>query len=409
MTEFNADFDRRDQTSGLGPGEPIAPPPGSAQGRPKAPPPGLDTRAPRPRAIRLRKSMVQAIVIGGAVLVSGSLAWAFVVQPELRDNARLRKAEAREDTARGVVRPTEAVTDQPPTYDRLPEPRGTAGQAATETPATPVAAPPAPGPAPSAGYRTAMRGAGPSPRQLAARSGLFFEPAGGARSTPSIGNARPVQADGGGQPRAASEPDYGLIYNGHSLVAPLSPFELKAGAIVPAALLTAVDTSRAGPVIATVTQNVYDTVSGRYLLLPQGTRLIGTSEGDSNYGDRRAFLTWERMILPNGKSLVLTSEAGVDAQGSIGVRGQVDRRLLPLLVGTLFAGAITTLGQVARDGSESGGLLGDAGDAAAIEGARVGGKLIDRELQVRPSIRLRAGASVRVMITRDLILEPYRP
>lgn len=85
--------------------------------------------------------------------------------------------------------------------------------------------------------------------------------------------------------------------------------------------------------------------------------------------------------------------------------------LFPLLVGTLFAGAITTLGQIARDGDDrsSGGLLGDAGDAAAIEGAQVGGRLVDRELQVRPSIRLRPGAPVRAMITRDLILEPYRP
>ena len=99
----------------------------------------------------------------------------------------------------------------------------------------------------------------------------------------------------------------------------------------------------------------------------------------------------------------------VDAQGAVGVRGSVDRRLFPLLVGTLFAGAITTLGQIARDDEGGGGLLGDAGDAAAIEGARVGGRLIDRELEVRPSIRLRAGAPVRVMITRDLILEPYQP
>ncbi len=206
-----------------------------------------------------------------------------------------------------------------------------------------------------------------------------------------------------------SRRDYGATYNGHVLTAPLSPYELKAGAIIPAALLTAVDTARAGPVIATVTQNVYDTVSGRHLVLPQGTRLIGRHEGESAYGDRRAFLTWDRLILPNGKSLVLTGEPGVDAQGAVGVRGSVDRRLFPLLVGTLFAGAITTLGQIARDDEGGGGLLGDAGDAAAIEGARVGGRLIDRELEVRPSIRLRAGAPVRVMITRDLILEPYQP
>lgn len=382
--------------------EPVEPAPTAPPA--KEPAPGLDARAARPHAVRLRKSVVQMIVIGGAVLVSGSLAWAFVIQPEMRDAARIRNAEDREDSARGSVRPTEAVTDQPATYDRLPEPRG----AATEPEAATTGATPAPvrreaAYAPS--YRAAepARLTGPSPRQLAARSGLFFPQAAGAGPNP--------ERSGPAQERSArADPDLGAMYSGHGLVDPLSPFELKAGAIVPAALLTAVDTSRAGPVVATVTQNVYDSISGRHLLLPQGTRLIGTSEGESAYGDRRAFLTWERLILPNGKSLILTSEAGVDAQGAVGVRGQVDRRLFPLLVGTLFAGAITTLGQVARDGERgSGGLLGDAGDAAAIEGARVGGRLVDRELDVRPSIRLRAGAPVRVMITRDLILEPYRP
>lgn len=371
---------------------------------PKEPAPGLTARAAPPHAVRLRKSVVQVLVIGGAVLVSGSLAWAFVVQPELRDSARARQAEAREEQTRGVVRPTEAVTDQPASYDRLPKPRIADRQmepAGADSPAAPTAG------VYQHAYRPAEapRDRGPSPRDQAARSGLFFADA-GSRPT-SLGAE---QASGRAASSAVS-PDHEAMYNGHALVAPLSPFELKAGAIVPAALLTAVDTSRTGPVIATVTQNVYDSVSGRHLLLPQGTRLIGSSEGRSAYGDRRAFLTWERLILPNGKSLILTSEPGVDAQGAVGVRGQVDRRLWPLFVGTMFAGAITTLGQIARDddGGGSGGLLGDAGDAAAIEGSRVGGRLVDRELEVRPSIRLRAGAPVRVMITRDLILEPYRP
>lgn len=372
----------------------------------KTPPPGLSMRAPRPPATRLRKSVVQAIVIGGAVLVSGSLAWAFVIQPELRDSARARAAEAREDEARGVVRPAEAVTEQPATYDRLPEPRN-----AAEPEAEPGAvASPRTEPVRSygGGYapRSAPRDRGPGPQELAARSGLFFETAQGS-ATP--GERAPV----GGSSRAggADAADIGATYNGHVLTAPLSPYELKAGAIIPAVLLTGVDTSRAGPVVATVSQNVFDSVSGRHLVLPQGTRLIGRHEGESAYGDRRAFLAWDRLILPNGKSLVLTEEPGVDAQGAVGVRGSVDRRLLPLFVGTLFAGAITTLGQIARDGDDrgSGGLLGDAGDAAAIEGSQVGGRLVDRELQVRPSIRLRPGASVRVMITRDLILEPYQP
>lgn len=372
---------------------------------PKEPVPGLMTRAAPPHAVRLRKSVVQVLVIGGAVLVSGSLAWAFVVQPELRDSARTRQAEAREDQTRGVVRPSEAVTDQPASYDRLPDPRIADRQTEPDE-GDGTTARTAGGYQPAYRPRSTSSDQGPSPRDQAVRSGLFFADAG---PRPSGSRAEPLASGADRSP--AVSPDHEAMYNGHALVAPLSPFELKAGAIVPAALLTAVDTSRAGPVIATVTQNVYDSVSGRHLLLPQGTRLIGSSEGRSAYGDRRAFLTWERLILPNGKSLILTGEPGVDAQGAVGVRGQVDRRLWPLFVGTLFAGAITTLGQIARDddGGGSGGLLGNAGDAAAIEGAQVGGRLVDRELEVRPSIRLRAGAPVRVMITRDLILEPYRP
>ncbi len=377
---------------------------------PKAPPPGLSLRAPRPPATRLRKSVVQTIVVGGALLVSGSLAWAFVIQPELRDSARLKAAEAREDEARGLVRPAEAVTDQPATYDRLPEPRsGAATDTGESAPgggspeSTPVRADP---------YRpvaTAPRPTGPSAREQAARSALFFEAGPDAGSNAATTAGRPAPQSSGG---ALRDGDLATLYNGHTLTAPLSPYELKAGAVVPAVLLTGVDTARAGPVVATVSQNVYDTVSGRHLVLPQGTRLIGRHEGESAYGDRRAFLTWDRLILPNGKSLILTGEPGVDAQGAVGVRGSVDRRLWPLLVGTLFAGAITTLGQIARDdagGDGSSGFLGDAGDAAAIQGSQVGGRLIDRELQVRPSIRLQPGAAVRVMITRDLILEPYQP
>ncbi|MDI1325621.1 MAG: TrbI/VirB10 family protein [Brevundimonas sp.] len=375
----------------------------------KEPPPGLSMRAPRPPATRLRKSVVQTIVIGGAVLVSGSLTWAFVVQPELRESARARAVEAREDRSRGVVRPAEAVTDQPATYDRLPPPRG-AGDV-DPTPATDPAARAATGPrygSGGGGYRAApgandARPGTLTPRELAARSGLFFDVAPTAQSAPGT----PGEVD----PGRPAPGDPGAMYNGHTLTAPLSPYELKAGAIIPAVLLTGIDTAREGPVVAAVSQNVFDTVSGRHLVLPQGTRMIGRHEGAGAYGDRRAFLIWDRMILPNGKSLILTGEPGVDAQGAVGVRGQVDRRILPLLVGTLFAGAITTLGQIARDddGRASGGLLGDAGDAAAIQGSQVGGRLIERELEVRPSIRLRPGAPVRVMITRDLILEPYRP
>ena len=380
------DFNRLDANASDGPA-------------PKEPPPGLSLRAPRPPVIRLRRSVVQMVVMAGAILVSGSLAWALVVQPELRADAREREAEKRPEQGRGVVRPTEVVTRQPSSYDRLPEPR------IGDPVERPEASSPAPAYVPRAhGAPLMQTRATASGAEQAARSGLFFEAPGRTRSDGEAQGAESAVAAAPGRRRSDD-------YNGHALVAPRSPFELKAGAVAPAALLPSVDTARAGPVVAAVTQNVFDTVTGRHLLIPQGARLLGRHEGESAYGDRRAFLVWDRLILPNGKSLVLDGEPGVDAQGAVGVRGQVDRRIFPLLIGTLFAGAVTTLGQMARDdgGRNPGGWLGDAGDAAAIEGAQVGGRLVDRELEVRPSIRLRAGAPVQVLITRDLILEPYQP
>lgn len=395
--------------------------------------PPLRLRASAPRAIRLRKPVIQGVVASAAILLSGALVWAFFIQPGLRDADRVRQAEAGQPEAQGVVRPSEAVTDQPATYDRLPPPRQAAGQgdAVSASPSDEAIPGPA-GPSPpghlpirpggqGAGYRgdgypgagNPVRGAyGPQPSAegpgaLAIRSAIFFETPDRPRSAPpSAGGEEDHSRVRGPQAR-----ETGGLNSPNGLTAPLSPYELQAGAVVPAALLTAMDTSRSGPVVAVVTQNIYDTVTGTHLLLPQGSRLIGTSGGDTAHGENRAFVVWDRLILPNGKSLLLAGEPGVDAQGSVGVRGQVDRRIGPLLVGTLFAGAITTLGQMAREGQSGAGsgFVQDAGDAAAIEASRVGGRLVDRELQVRPSVRLQAGSRVAVLITRDLVLERYVP
>lgn len=403
-------FDHPAQGSGSGTpsgdAEPISEPRAPSGPRPKTPPPPLMGRAPRPAAVRIRKPVVQAVVVGAALLVSGSLAWAFIIQPDLKSKARHAAEAERLEETRGGVRPSEKVTDQPASYDRLPEaqtlpePRGLGAPPDPEESATPVRIS-----QPAYGGADARGASAPSPASEAAASSLFFGPSaspnrsGGPAASPFAAQT----ATGSGRV------DDGAIYSPHTLADPVSPYELKAGAIVPGVLLTGVDTARPGPVVAAVSQNVFDSITGRHLLLPQGTRVIGRHEGRGDHGDGRAFLVWDRLILPNGKSLVLTQEPGVDAQGAVGVPGRSDRRLWSLGVASLFAGAISTLGELARGRGEDRSLLGSAGDAASIEASQVGGRLIDRELQVRPSIRVGAGAPVHVMITRDLILEPYRP
>jgi type IV secretion system protein VirB10 len=357
--------------------------------------PPLDTRAPRPRVVRLRRSVVTVAVMSACGLLAGSLAWAFILEPSLRDRAQAHKLQAHAaDGQGGAVRPSELVTDKPATYgqlNELPPPRQFGTQANP------------PGAAPGPARPSAPQPHGANLGDQARDSQLFFASA----NTGTREGAPPTAT---GTLERADDHDYAAVYNGHNLLKPLSPYELKAGAIIPAALLTAVDTSREGPVVATITDNIFDTVSGRTLLVPQGARLIGKHEGESRYGDKRVFVTWDRLILPNGKSLVLSHEPGVDAQGAVGVQGQVDRRIGALVVATLFSGAITTLGQIARSHDDhSGGILGDAGDATSIQAAQIGGKLIERELDVHPQIHLQPGARIRVLITRDLILEPYQP
>lgn len=359
----------------------------------KAMPP-LKVRAERPAVVRVRKGFFVVAGLASAGVCAGALAWAFIIQPDLRAHAREERAQAMEESQR-QVRPNQQIREGPATYGDIAQ-VSAASRAALQEPSEPAEPPQAH----SAPPPTRRARAGNIASQ-AEGSGLFFKAPPGARG------AEPSLEEG--KPGEVASADYSGVYNPHTLLAPRSPYELKAGSVIPAVLLTSLDSARAGPVTASVSESVYDTVSGRHLIIPQGSRLIGRHEGESRHGDKRVFLIWDRLILPNGKSLVLSQEPGVDAQGAIGVQGQVERRLLPLTVATLFAGAITALGEIARDGADqSRSWLGDAGDAAAIQAAQVGGRLIDREIDVRPSISVRPGARVRVLVTRDLILEPYQ-
>lgn len=353
-----------------------------SQGPPAAP--ELAARAPRPPVVRLRREAAIALVLGAASLVGGALCWSFIAAPQFRAAERKLAQEAPKEAPPGKVRPTELVTGRPASYDRLatelPEPRllGESGQAR------------------QAPRRAPARGASRDASQAAL---LLAQ----ARQSPVliVRAPRPAGATGASTPPPPSQAPV-------SRLAAAAPLELKAGSIITARLLTAVDTSRPGPVVAVVSTDVFDTLSGRQVLVAQGSKLIGRYDGASRYGDRRAFLTWDRLILANGKTIALSGEPGVDAQGASGVVGKVDRRLGQLSLATLFSGAISTIGQAARSDEDTDSFFLNVGDAAAIEAARVGGKLIDREMQVTPSIRLEPGMAVRVLLTRDLALEPVR-
>lgn len=383
----------------------------------------LNTRVEPNAPVRIRPTAVRSVYIGAVVVLSGAFIFAFIVVPGWRAEARAKAAAENQRTPPGSVRPADVLSDGPVSYadlTKVPEPVPEeppieAVPAAPRASAGPAHPPrvvvqrmprePRPAREPRLVQQAPREPRGPSEAERARTSGLFF--AGAAAATAPVAAAAPVPSPTGAA-RITRREDYEQVYGDRAVLAPLSPYELKAGTVIPAALLTAVDTEREGRVLAVVTENVFDTVTGGYLLIPQGARLIGRFDGDQTYGERRAFLVWERLVFPDGRSITLAREPGVDSAGAGGVRGRVDRRIPQLAIATLFAGAITTLGEAARRDSEDkdGSLLGDVGDAAAIEAARVGGRLIDRELEVKPTIRIDQGARVQVLLTHDVILEP---
>jgi type IV secretory pathway VirB10-like protein len=187
---------------------------------------------------------------------------------------------------------------------------------------------------------------------------------------------------------------------------PASPYELQAGTVIPAALVTAVNSDLPGKVIAQVTAPVYDSVTGDHLLIPQGARLIGTYESEVLYGDTRVFLGWDRIIMPNGWSLDLGGMAATDPSGAAGVSDKTDNHL-GRLGGAIALSAVLSIVANEAESDDDQGFTRSVGDAAAQEAARTGGRIVDRELTIRPTLRVRPGAPVRVLVTNDLTLTPY--
>ncbi|ALV28340.1 MULTISPECIES: TrbI/VirB10 family protein [Hyphomicrobiales] len=189
------------------------------------------------------------------------------------------------------------------------------------------------------------------------------------------------------------------------VMAPASPYVLQAGAVISAALITGIRSDLPGQITAQVTEHIYDSPTGRILLVPQGTRIIGEYSNDVGFGQRRVLLVWNRLILPNGRSIVLERQPGADTQGYAGLEDGVDYHwwdlakaagLSTLLaVGTeLAADDEDRLIRAIRDGAED--TINDAGQ-----------QIIRRQLQVAPTLTIRPGFPVRVIVTRDLVLEPY--
>tara|TARA_R110002020_G_scaffold263353_2_gene477773 strand:+ start:2259 stop:3431 length:1173 start_codon:yes stop_codon:yes gene_type:complete len=195
------------------------------------------------------------------------------------------------------------------------------------------------------------------------------------------------------------------IYNPHRLETPVSPYQLMAGTIIPATLLTGVNSDLPGQVIAQVTSPVYDTVTGESVLVPQGARLIGSYDSVIAFGQSRALLVWSRIVMPDGTSIRIENLAGVDARGYAGLEDKVDYHSWKLLQGVALS---TLLGVGSELASDDEGDIARALRRSAQTGANEAGQeIVRRNLDVQPSITIRPGWRLGVLVNKDIVLKPY--
>ncbi len=185
----------------------------------------------------------------------------------------------------------------------------------------------------------------------------------------------------------------------------ISPYEIKTGTVIPGVLISGINSELPGEIIAQVSESVYDTATGNYLLIPQGTRIIGTYNSDVAYGQSRAFVGWTRLVFPDGKTISLGAMTGADQAGYSGFEDEVDNHyfkifgsalLISLIGGELsFSNDKFSINQQQSSGGLGGSTISQTGNT-----------LLEKNLAVAPTIEIRAGYRFNIMVSKDLVIEP---
>jgi len=204
------------------------------------------------------------------------------------------------------------------------------------------------------------------------------------------------------------------IYNKNAQQTPVSPYQLIAGTIIPASLVTGLNSDLPGFVIAQVTENVFDAVTGQHLLIPQGTRLIGKYDSVIAYGQERALVIWQRIIRPDGTSIVIDNLPATDTAGYAGLSDKVNLHTWKLIKGIalstlLGVGTELTFGNSESDtrSGSSAGLVKAIRESTQQSTNRAGQKLVDRTLDIQPTITVRPGWPLRIIVNKDIVMTPY--
>lgn len=203
-----------------------------------------------------------------------------------------------------------------------------------------------------------------------------------------------------------------LGYLPNSVVPQVSPFELKRGSVIPATLITGINSDLPGRITAQVSQNVFDSATGHRLLIPQGTKLFGRYDSDVSFGQSRVLVVWTDIIFPNGSTLQIGGMAGTDAQGYGGFTDKVDRHYLRTFGSAALLAIIGTGIDMSVPESSTLATQDTASDAARRNFAetfgRVAERTINRNLDVQPTIEIRPGYKFNVLVDQDIVFPPYK-
>ncbi|MCP4562743.1 MAG: TrbI/VirB10 family protein [Bosea sp.] len=376
-------------------------------------------RGDPPRVMRLSRRALAVVGVAAGLGIGGSLIYALRPAGE-REAKELYSTDSRatsETITSGPRDYAQAPRLGPPLPGDLGRPIVSAQQRGESVPVPPVGAQ-AGQPDPRAQAAEAARQRISQERDAARTSSVFLGGGGGAASSsaptlPSLAAPSPTgpaSADTAAQGDQAAKrafmaqaPNQRTV-SVERLTAPVSPNVVQAGSIIPAALITGVRSDLPGQITAQVTANVYDSPTGRILLIPQGARLIGEYDSEIAAGQTRVLLAWDRLIMPDGRSIVLERQPGTDGAGFAGLQDRVNQHWGNLLK----AAAVSTLLGV---GAELGAGSEDALTRALRRGSQdtinqTGQQNVRRQLNVQPTLTIRPGHPLRVVLTRDLVLEP---
>jgi len=393
-----------------------SPPAAVAPQAPRSDPQAFQLRGDPPRVMRLSRKALAAIGVVAGLGIGGSLIYA------LKPAGEKQAKELYSTDSRAT---SETITSGPRDYSQAPKlgpplpgdlggPIVSAQQRGENVPIPPVGAQPDP----RTQAEEAARQRAQQERDAARMSGVFLGgSSAGAAAMPSLPNlaiatpdaAAPQPADAAQGDQTAKRAFMAQASNQRTvsverLTAPASPNIVQAGSIIPAALITGIRSDLPGQITAQVTANVYDSPTGRILLIPQGARLIGEYDSEVTAGQTRVLLAWDRLIMPDGRSIVLERQPGADAAGYAGLQDRVNQHWGNLLK----AAAVSTLLGV---GAELGADSEDDLTRALRRGSQdtinqTGQQIVRRQLNVQPTLTIRPGHPLRVVLMRDLVLEP---